>query len=661
MPPDAGEYPEQTVKAEPMTKQEILETLLKSDPFELLPESVLEDLAEKVQTRSYPPGGYVFKQGDQSRDCMFIVVSGLVEITVTSDRGAESVVGLRRAHDFFAETVVLSQQRYPASARVREELTALVIPRPLLERLIHAHPEFSGFFNALLAERMRLLYEEIVAEQSHENFARMESPLFRKRVSEIMSAPVITCRTTDQVTEAAQVMAERDISAIVAVDADNRPRGVLSEKSLVHFLIARRMYPIDDCRVERVMNSNLVTIGPDAFLGQAIVTMLRGKTRYLAVMERNELVGMITLMDLVRTRSTGTLLLSQDIESRPSIDSLAAIGREVDAILNTLVSEQAGVREIFDVMSELHERLSRRIIALCEERMRMEGRGRPPVEYCWINMGSAARYEQTLRTDQDNAIIHADPPEGEAESVDAWFARLSELIVDAHAQCGFVRCSGDVMATNPKWRRSLGAWVEAARGWTRSYDPEDTRILTILLDYRPIWGNTALAEEFWGEIFTAFENAIMARHMMTRDEFQIKPPISFMGTFITEKSGPHKDQIDLKRAGAVHIVNGARIFAIKNRISEPSTFGRLRLLTECGALSAEDAEFFGASFETLMMFRIRENLRKANQGLAPDNYIDPYSLRKRERMILKDALSGVSQFQKLVNKTFSVPWLAHLT
>jgi CBS domain-containing protein len=232
-------------------------------------------------------------------------------------------------------------------------------------------------------------------------------------------------------------------------------------------------------------------------------------------------------------------------------------------------------------------------------------------------------------------------------------------VVEGHSECGFVKCKGDVMATNPKWRRSLSEWIAAIKNWTKSYDPEDTRILTILLDYRPIWGNMSLADKFWKEIFNSFRESLTASHMMTKDDLQYRLPISFLGTFVTEKSGPHKNEIDLKKSGAAHIVNGVRIFAIKNQISEPSTFGRLKQLTEAEAISAEDAELFGASFETLMMFRIRENMKKTKQGKDPDNYIDPYSLRKRERMILKDALSGVSQLQKLVNKEFNAVWLRY--
>lgn len=646
-------------KVQKMKKNEIIKVFKRTDPFELLEDEVLDRLADEIKIQTWPVNSYVFRQGAQSLDMLFVIASGLLEITVASDRGVESVIGLRRSYDFFGETVVLSRQAYPGSARVKQDLTCLLISRKELENLIYNHPEFSGFFNTLLAERMRLLYEELVSEQSIDTWSHDESPLFRKRVSEVMSHPVITCLSTDMVTDASKIMDENDISVIVALDRNKLPNGIITEKYLVKYLIANQLYPVSECRVEQIMNSNLVEINPEAFLGQALVTMLRRKTKHLIVVERGRLVGIVTMVDLIKTRSTGNLLLSHDIESQSSLKGLSLLSREIDQILNTLVAEKAGVREIFEVMSELHERLARRAIQLSEEKMKRNGFGPPPVDYCWINMGSAARYEQTLRTDQDNAIIYKDPEKGKEDEADRYFAQLAEYIVESLEECGFAKCPGDVMATSEKWRRPLSSWIQAVKDWTRSYDPEDTRILTILLDYRPIYGNMTLAETFYDEIFTAFNGSITARHMMTKDDLQYKIPINFLGTFITEKSGPHKNEIDLKKSAAVHIVNGIRIFAIKYRITDPSTFKRIDLLAEAGAISAEDAEFFNASFTAIMMFRIRENIKKAGQGKEPDNYIDPYGLRKRERMILKDALSGVAHLQKLVNKKFNVIWLNH--
>ncbi|MCX5883828.1 MAG: hypothetical protein NTU74_19145 [Deltaproteobacteria bacterium] len=59
---------------------------------------------------------------------------------------------------------------------------------------------------------------------------------------------------------------------------------------------------------------------------------------------------------------------------------------------------------------------------------------------------------------------------------------------------------------------------------------------------------------------------------------------------------------------------------------------------------------YRTSFESLMLLALSENLKKIGQGRFPDNYLDPYALRKRERILLKDALSGVTQLQKHVSQ-----------
>ncbi len=644
-----------------MEPMEIVEVLKRTDPFEILEETVLAQVARKMVVRTYVPGTYVFRQGDSSLDCLFIVASGLAEITVTNDRGVETVVNLRKAYDFFGETVVLSQQRYPGSARVKETLTCLLLDRRSFENLIYHHTDLSSFFNAILAERMRLLYEGIVAEHSYDSYSCAESPLFRKRVSEIMSYPVICCFPENSITDAANLMMEKDISAIVVMDRNRRIRGILTENNLVRYIIAERRFDLNSCRVEQIVNSKVVSIPSDAYIGQALVSMIRNKTKHLIVLERGDLVGMVTMVDLIKSRSTGQLLLSHNIENQLSIPGLSLIGREVDNILHTLVAERASVTEILDVMSELHERMTQRIIELSEERMRREGLGGPPVDYCWINMGSAARYEQTLRTDQDNAIIYMDPEPEKALETSRYFTLLAEYIVEGLAECGFSKCTGGVMASTPKWRRSLNDWMHTVDEWAHSMNSEDTRNLTILLDYRPVWGNFTLAERLWDRIFESFRKSLSAGHRLARDDRNFRIPVSFLGTFITEKSGPHKDEMNLKTAGIVHIVNGIRIMALHHAIREPSTFGRLERLEQDGFLGKDDTELFRASFEALMMLKIQENLKKVSQGKVPDNYIDPYSLRKRERMMLKDALSGVSQLQKMISKQFHVPWLEYFS
>jgi CBS domain-containing protein len=644
-----------------MEDHEILTVLKRTDPFEILEADVLKQLSKKTGVKAYAPNSYVFRQGDQSLDRLFIIASGLVEITVTNDRGLESVVGLRREYDFLGETVILSQQRYPGSARAKEGLVCLVITRKQFEKLIYNHPEFSSFFNALLAERMRLLYEEIVAQKSYEAYSSAESPLFGKRVSEIMSYPVVTCSMSDPVSAISRIMSEKDISAVVVLDLEQKPRGIITESSLVKHLIAQQLYPISTCRVEQVVNSHIVTVGPECFIGQALVSMIRNKTRYLIVLERGKRVGIIAIVDLIKLRSTGQMLLTHNIESQQSIQGLSVISREVDHILGEMVAEKSALGEILDVMSELHERLTQRVMELSEERMKREGWGAAPVDYCWINLGSAARYEQTLRADQDNAILYADAEPEMRVTVDAYFRKFAEIAVEGLENSGFARCPENISPIHDQWRKAQSEWLRWVRKWSRTFLPQDSRMMAILLDLRPVWGNKSLSRSFEDNLFSMFRQALHARRKSVANDLPRLVLAGFPGTIVTEKSGIHKDEINLKCAGILPLVNGIRILAAGTGIQEPSTLGRLEHLAAAGILSSEESVLFRTSFESLMMLALGENLKKIGQGRLPDNYLDPYALRKRERILLKDALSGVTQLQKHVSQKMNVSWLRDMT
>lgn len=640
-----------------MKTDDLLQVLGRTDPFALLDREVLSPLCREITVNAFNKGAYLFRQGDPSCDCLFIIANGLVEILVEDDCRVETVVGLRRAYDFFGETVVLSGQRYPGSARAKGELTCLCLYRKDLESLIYSHPEFSGFFNTLLAERMRLLYERNIADRSCAIPQSSTAMLFRKQVSQVMSTPVLTCQEGNPVADAARKMMKRQVGCLVIVDTAGRFRGVLTERHLVSGLVAEQTCPVDRCTAGRLMDPRLFAIAPEAYLGEALAAMIRNRTRQLVVMERDLPVGVVAFSDLVRDQSADSLMLIHDIADQNSLDGLATLSVGIDRVLDALVAERAGVKETMEIMSRLNNRITRKVIELSEAKMKQDGWGPPPVDYSWINMGSAARYEQTLRTDQDNAIIYADPEDTDADAAFQYFQQLAVLVVDGLVRCGFERCPGGVMATNPKWCRSISGWRQGVSHWMTSVEPEDIRTLTILLDYRSVWGNTSLADALWAEIIGAFSDSISAGHMLTRDDQKLTAPIGLLGNIVTEKNGPRKGKINLKTAALVHMVNAVRLLAVSGGITTPSTLERLEQLAASQALSAEDAAFYRAGFETLMMFRIRENLKQARSGLTPDNSLDPKGLDKSETLLLKDALSAVAQLQKRVSRGFQVPWM----
>ncbi|MFZ5642158.1 MAG: DUF294 nucleotidyltransferase-like domain-containing protein [Bacillota bacterium] len=636
----------------------IREVLNSVPPFSLLPPDVLDSLEAVIVTRTYPRGVYVFRQGEESLNTLFLIVRGSAEVVAKNDRDDESVIGFRGVEDFFGETGLTGAQ-YSAGVRVKDELTCILIPGDEVERLIGRHSNFTGYLANLLMERMRSLYDEIIHEQSFDAYSKVETPLFRKRISDIMSSPVITCTTDDTIVDVAQIMEQKNISAVMVIDSESRPIGVISNSDLVKKIIARSVVDFKGLTAGEIMNKDVVAIRAEAFYAEAILAISKYQTKQLAVTRRGKLAGILTVADLVKARSTGAITLIHDIESQQELEGLTSIGTEIDNLLNALVAEKAPVPEILIIMSEFHERIARKVIQLCEQEMVSRGFGPPPVEYCWANMGSAGRQEQTLRTDQDNLIIFRDDENIGNDRLREYFLKLAILVNEGLDRCGFVKCHGNVMASNPHWCRSLGEWENIVGQWVESVSKDNNAIrqLTILLDFRPVYGEKQLADILWKKIVRIYEKSSAISHFLTQDDLTARVPVNMWGGFSTEKSGPYKDQINLKNAACVHIVNCVRIFALKNGITETSTFKRLTELRKRGGLKSDEADFVEAAFETLMMFRIRENLRKVKRGEKADNYVKPSQLSKQEQEILKGAFTAVSRLQKLTGSTFTLLWL----
>lgn len=630
-----------------------LDTLQQTEPFNYLDDETIKEFLPKFQSQLFTKNSYIFRQGDPSQGVLFILVSGLAEIIITNDKDEDSVIGVRKPHEFLGETVLFFPDKsYPASIRAVEDTLCLMVSKTEFEALLQKNTAFSGYFTRLLAERMRNLYEEVIMEQSY-LASGMESKPFRKRVVEIMSSPVITCSTDHKIYQVAQILAENNISAVAVVNNQGLAVGIINDKDLVNKFLT--VYPIDsELTADMVMNPNPPTLPPNAFYYQSLLAMVQNKCSHVLVMEGTSLMGIVAMHDIITSRSSGALNAVDTIETRKTIGGLADSTKEVDKVLTAMVAEKASAEEIFAVISEFYDRITRKVIQIAEAEMIAEGFGPPPTEYCWITMGSSGRKEQTLRTDQDNGIIYQDVPANQAEKVEDYFSRLAAKVVEGLFQCGFARCNGNVMATNREWCHSLRKWFRKVSEWINEPIPEMVRFLTIFLDFRPVYGQHQLAQDLRQFVLRRFQDSPIMLHFLAKDDLMHRVPIGLFRQFITEKSGEHKDEIDLKRAVCVHVVDCVRIFAFKAGITETSTFGRLMALKTSGTMADDDVDFFFTTYETLMSMRLKSNLDKFTQGKQADNYINPNKLSKRETSVLRHSFLAVSRLQNFTGATFRV-------
>ena len=624
----------------------VLLSLKQFKPFDQLPESVLLELSQTIPIKTYPKGSFVFVEGEKSLDSLFLVLSGVVEIIT-----GNGAVRLRSQGDFFGETVILTGKRYPASSKVLTELTCYVLGREIFENLLQNYQEVARYFNRVLTDRLCGLYEEtMLQEQPYESFGLGFEP-FKQKVYDIMSTPVETCQPETSIKDLACLFTNKKISSMVVTDPNGYMLGLVSERDLISKVLALDGNPSVVAAAD-IMQQNPPTLTANAFFYQALLTMLKSHGKYIVITEQARPIGIVTIGDLTRARITSYLTIVKDIELAGSIIELAQSIKQINKTVATMISEKASASEIGEVVSELYDILTKRLLLLGENLMVEKGLGRPPVDYCWLTMGSGGREELTPSSDQDSAIIYADVSLGEEGKIKNYFRELAQYVTDGLEQCGLLKCPGNIMPTNPEWCRSITTWKSTVHRWANTPNPDAVRQFTIFLDFRPVHGQDYLAQTLRYYTLHLFRNTPAILHFLAKDALSHRVPLNLFKHVILEKNKDHRNEVDLKKAVCVHIVDCIRIFAIRESVVEVNTLARLKKLVQVEAISADDAEYYEAAFQSLMMFRMRENLRKISLGFIPDNYINPTTLSERERSVMRESFLAVDRLQTVTGLAF---------
>jgi CBS domain-containing protein len=347
-------------------------------------------------------------------------------------------------------------------------------------------------------------------------------------------------------------------------------------------------------------------------------------------------------------QGTSPISLAREIESQQTIEGLVLAAKQTNSIVGLLLKEGAKASNITRIISEINDRLHRKILEITEKKL-----GAPPVAYCWIIFGSEGRKEQTFRTDQDNAIIYANPKAGEDEGAIArYFSEFASLVRENLVRCGFPVCPANYMASNPKWSQPVRVWKKYFSTWIFTPTPDAVLKSLIFFDFRPLHGDFSLAEEVRASLKGILEGQMIFLGYMANTILKNTPPVGFFRSFIVEKNGEHKDKLDLKVKGLAPFVDMVRLFALEKGIPETSTIERISALRTRHTILNDYADELEFAFEFLMLLRIRHQHAQIAAGLEPDNFINPNTLSNLEKKTMRDAFSLISKLQNILMERY---------
>ena len=611
--------------------QEISEFISVIPPFDRLPQSIIERLTKKMTIR-YVRRGSNLPPDDSIRERLYILRNGAISL-ISKDNKLLGKLG----EGDICTAFCLKEGRDNFSIIVEEDTLVYVITCDALHLVLNDYPEELSYFQKSASERLN----QTIIKMQEEN--TLASSLMQSAVGDVLNKPVITAETHISIQDAAILMAENNISALI-IKNNNKVVGLLTDKDITKRCVAKDV-PISNS-VETIMTQEIISVTSDANAFEAMMIMTRKQIRHLPVIDKQQLNGIISVTDFLRIEGRNSVYLTNAISKAESIDMLEEHSKALPQLQLQLVQMGATPDHIGKIITAISSAITRRLIELAEAKL-----GVAPVPYVWVAAGSHARREQSSHSDQDNALIISDKMTPED---DVWFAALAKFVCDGLAQCGYIYCPGDVMATNPKWRQTAKQWSLYFSNWITTPSPKALMYSSIFFDLRAVAGDESLLENIRKKMLQQSpKNDLFLAHL-TVNALKLKPPLGFFRDFVLVHDGKHNDTLDLKHNGLAPIVDLARIYSLAEGISEVNTIERLKQVSGSKSLSSEAAANLLDAFAFISNLRIKHQADQISHSLETDNYMAPAEISKLERAHLKDAFKVIQTLQAYVEMHYNI-------
>jgi CBS domain-containing protein len=447
--------------------QDVLLFLKEHYPFSELPESSLEALSHYITIKYLPEGEVVFKEGDPPLEHLYLIRKGLISLKV-GDREIDSL----HEGDCFGYTSLLSKESPTTSAIVEEEAILYLIPKEVFLNLVRKYESFESFFTKSLAEKLSSTASML--RLSQRNYS-LES-FFTLKVKELRIRRIPTLPPEASVLEAAKLFRDKNLSCVFV--GRQTPEGIITERDIIKKVVAPSREP-SRTTLQDIASFPIISVDAEDFVFEALLSMASNNVRRVGVKEKDKLIGVLEDRDIIAYESKNLIVIIKEIEKAQSLEELRYLYSISQDTVYQLFQSGVGVERIGRLISEINDKIMARAVFLTIREVGQE----PPLNFSILVLGSEGRREQTLKTDQDNALIYDDSlPMLDIEPKD-YFSKFANTYTEILLSIGFPPCPGKVMVNNPQWRKGASEWKNTLREWISKPEPENTLRLGMFFDF----------------------------------------------------------------------------------------------------------------------------------------------------------------------------------
>ena len=506
--------------------------------------------------------------------------------------------------------------------------------------------------------------------------SRRDGSALLRPVSDVMQSDLLRCSEHERLGTALAMMHHHAVGSVL-IDCDDGSTGMLTRTDLIERVILPRLDL--DLPIARVMTHPVHSLPLESSVLDAMHAMMHWRIRHVPIRSGAFIVGLVSEHDLMRQQQNRPDRLMLSIDRADSEMALIDVAREAADMARQLHREGLDAVHMARMMSLLNDALTRQAIALV---LRTEaGSGLCTEDWAWLALGSEGRAEQTIVTDQDNALILRDEA-----TIPAWLERAGKInhLLD---RMGFPLCQGAVMAMNPSWCKSLDAWLHEAQAWFTHPTPKAMLKAHIVLDFRWIAGDRTLVQAFEqglsrlfapvkGETGFSLKSAArqtwlrtMLSDMLQRGVEPMPAEWQFrLGRIAAIFDQKRHWQRDLKLQGTSLIVDATRFLVISKlgpgQWMPHGTVERLQWLNQHDLISADEAAAMLDAFGTMTQMRLERQIAAPaaqldGQAVAMTsspaqgpNQVDLFSLNSNQRWQLRRHVQSIADFRERLRLDF---------
>ncbi|MDJ0917659.1 MAG: DUF294 nucleotidyltransferase-like domain-containing protein [Woeseiaceae bacterium] len=605
-----------------------IERFLQTLPgFDGLDDKEINSAARATEIAYYREGSDILQIGTSNRK-LNIVRSGAVELR---DEEGDLVIRLAEGESFGFPSVMNAAPARNHS-RAIEDTLIYHVDGDTFNDLRRGNTALDTFYIRSLSDRL---------------LQKPTAPTFRgaadASVGSLIGRQPVTISRTATIAETAQAMVSERVSAMLIVD-DEDMVGIVTDRDIRSRVVAVNR-SVDE-PVASIMTESPITLDVEALAYSAALTMMQNNIHHLPITDDGKLAGMVSRSDFMRLETEHPLYLVSDIAKQWTADGIVKACERLPGLILGQIESDADGEQLGQFITTITDTVTRQLLRIAEREL-----GPAPCAFAWIAMGSQGRFEQSAKSDQDNALVFVDDaPDG----ADAWFEKAAKIVNDGLDACGYVYCPGDVMASNPKWRQPLRQWKKYFHKWITVPEEKALMHANIFFDLRCVYGDQHLVEALKSFIVETASGNELFLALMSKNAMNYQPPLGFFRQFVLDRAGEHRNTLDLKLNGIMPIVEIARIRSLAAGQMRISTRNRLKAAAAGGELTDADAQNLIDALDFIEQLRLEHQSRQMHAGKKPDNHLAPAELSPLVRQNLKAAFTQVRVSQQALKNRFHI-------